>query len=146
LIRIRIQQLQTVKLSKKIFFSSLAEHVAFKGRLFNFKKLHLTEGQALPATFSFAKDRFKFVVEKDLTVTFNGTRVLEVHVKEPAAATEQHAVPDQPHAPFPQQLQDLQVFNLEGQVIEVLVNQGAAPLLGKGIRFFLNKFLVTCPH
>jgi hypothetical protein len=52
----------------------LEERVAFKGRFFNFKKLDLKEGQALPATFSFAKDRFKFVVEKDLTVTFNGTK------------------------------------------------------------------------
>ena len=48
--------------------------MAFKGRFFNFKKLDLKEGQVLPATFSFAKDRFKFVVEKDLTVTFNGTK------------------------------------------------------------------------
>ena len=52
----------------------MTEHVPYKGGAFNFKKLDMKEGIALPATFSFAKDRFKFIVEKDLNVTFNGTR------------------------------------------------------------------------
>jgi hypothetical protein len=54
--------------------SSLAETVPYKRGHFNSKKLMLQEGQALPATFSYAKDRFIFVVQRDLTVTFNGTK------------------------------------------------------------------------
>jgi hypothetical protein len=48
--------------------------VPFKGCLFNKKKLKMTEGQHLPATFSCGGDRFKFVVHRDLTVSFNGTK------------------------------------------------------------------------
>jgi hypothetical protein len=52
----------------------LAEPVAYKGGHFNSKKLSLNEGQALPATYSYARDQFVFVVQRDLTVTFNGIK------------------------------------------------------------------------
>jgi hypothetical protein len=55
-------------------FSRLADPVPFKGSQFQKKKLPLQEGQSLPATFSFCKDRFVFVVQRDLTVFFNGTK------------------------------------------------------------------------
>jgi hypothetical protein len=41
---------------------------------FNQKNLLLVEGTPLPATFSYAKGRFNFVVQQDLTVTFNGAK------------------------------------------------------------------------
>jgi hypothetical protein len=38
------------------------------------KAFTIKEGEVLPATFKFKKDRFIFVVARDLTVTMNGTR------------------------------------------------------------------------
>jgi hypothetical protein len=56
------------------FFSSLAEPVPFKGSVFGKKKLKLQEGLPLPATFSYCNDRFIFIVHRDLTVSFNGSK------------------------------------------------------------------------
>jgi hypothetical protein len=53
---------------------SLADFVPYKAAYFNSKKLSIQRGTPLPATFSFAKGLFNFVVEKDLSVSFNGTR------------------------------------------------------------------------
>jgi hypothetical protein len=53
---------------------SLAEFVRYKAGHFNTKKLYLEEGTPLPATFSFAKGLFTFIVQRDLSVTFNGTK------------------------------------------------------------------------
>ena len=64
-------------LKKNDFVSSLcslAQPVSYRGGVFGKKKLKLTEGQPLPATFSYAGDRFIFVVHRDLTVSFNGTK------------------------------------------------------------------------
>jgi hypothetical protein len=47
--------------------------VTFGSGTFQKKVLCLKEGEPLPATFKF-KNRFTFIVQRDLTVTFNGTK------------------------------------------------------------------------
>jgi hypothetical protein len=68
--------LQIRNISSSWFFLifRLAEPVPFKGQLFQKKKLSLQEGQSLPATFKFCKGQFAFVVQRDLSVFFNGTK------------------------------------------------------------------------
>jgi hypothetical protein len=56
------------------FFSSLPQPVAFRGSVFSKKKLKLEEGLPLPANFSFFNDRFVFIMHRDLTVSFNGSK------------------------------------------------------------------------
>ena len=67
-------------------------------------------------------------------------RVSEVRVKQSAAVNEQPAAPVTLPVTFPVTLpapaQHLQVFDLEGQMFELLVNQGPSTSLGKGIIFF----------
>jgi hypothetical protein len=46
----------------------------YKNVEFQRKTFIIQEGEVLPATFKFKKDRFIFVVERDLTVTMNGTK------------------------------------------------------------------------
>jgi hypothetical protein len=41
---------------------------------FQRKAFTINEGEVLPATFKFKKDRFIFVVGRDLSVTMNGTQ------------------------------------------------------------------------
>jgi hypothetical protein len=48
--------------------------VPFRGKQFNTKTLTLREGTPLPATFVFGDGLFTFIVNRDLTVTFNGTK------------------------------------------------------------------------
>jgi hypothetical protein len=57
-----------------LFSFSLAEKVSFGSGTFQRKVLSLRQGEPLPATFKFKNDRFVFVVERDLTVTFNMAR------------------------------------------------------------------------
>jgi hypothetical protein len=60
-----------------MFFNSrfrLADPVPYKSGQFNMKKISVTAGTPLPATFTFGKGLFSFVVQKDLTVTFNGEK------------------------------------------------------------------------
>jgi hypothetical protein len=57
-----------------IFIFSLAEFVNFRGGQFNSKTLKMVEGTPLPASFVYGGGLFNFVVNKDLSVTFNGTR------------------------------------------------------------------------
>jgi hypothetical protein len=52
----------------------LAEKVSFGGGTFQKKVLCLKEGEPLPATFKFKNDQFIFVVQRDLSVTFNKTK------------------------------------------------------------------------
>jgi hypothetical protein len=54
--------------------SSLAEPVPFKNFNITSKTLDLKEGTPLPVTFSLAKGLFKFSIERDLSVLFNGTK------------------------------------------------------------------------
>jgi hypothetical protein len=56
------------------FFFRLAEPVIFKDVACERKAFTIKEGEVLPATFKFKKDRFIFVVDRDLTVSMNGTK------------------------------------------------------------------------
>jgi hypothetical protein len=57
-----------------IFHFRLAAPVPFKSGHFNMKKISVTAGTPLPATYAFGKGLFSFVVHQDLSVTFNGER------------------------------------------------------------------------
>ena len=54
--------------------SSLAEPVPFKNFNITSKTLELKEGTPLPVTFSLGNGLFKFSVERNLSVLFNGTK------------------------------------------------------------------------